>query len=48
MSIWGTRCRKGMVYVYWDRIEEMGRWVMGTLQWKLHKRILLQHPSNWD
>ena len=37
-----------MLQVYWDRVEEMGRWSIGTLQWRLNRRILLQHQSNWD
>ena len=48
VSIWETRCRKAMLQVYWDRVEELGRSALDTLQWKLHKRIFLQHQLNWD
>ena len=37
-----------MAHVYWDRVEEMGRWVIDTLQRQLHKRILLQQQWNRD
>ena len=37
-----------MLQVYWDRVEELGRSALDTLQWKLHKRIFLQHQLNWD
>ena len=39
---------RGWIGVYWDRVEETGRWAIDTLQWKLNKRILLQHQLNWD
>ena len=30
--IWETRSRKAMLQVYWDRVEEMVRWALDTLQ----------------
>ena len=48
VSIWETRCRKAMLQVYRDRVEEMGRWALDTLQRKLNKRILLQQQWDWD
>ena len=48
VPIWEPRCRKAMLPVYWDRVEQVGRWAIDTLQWKLNKRILLQHQSNWN
>ena len=48
VPIWETRCRKARLQVYWDRVEGRGRWSVDTLQWGLHRRILLQHQSDWD
>ena len=48
MDIWETRCRVALLQVYWERVEEMGRWAVGALQWKLNKVILRQHQWNWD
>ena len=37
-----------MLQVYRDRVEEMGRWALDTLQRKLNKMILLQQQWDWD
>ena len=42
VSIWETRHRRAMSQVYRDRVEEMGRWAIDTLQWTLNKRTRVQ------
>ena len=32
MSVWETRCRVALLGVYWDRVEELGRWAVATVQ----------------
>ena len=48
MYIWETRCRVALLQVYWERVEELGRWAVGTMQWRLNKVLLRQHQWNWD
>ena len=48
MYIWETRCRVALLQVYWERVEELGRWAVGTMQWRLNKVLLQQHQWNWD
>ena len=47
MYIWETRCR-ALLQVYWERVEELRRWALATVQWRLNKVLLRQHQWNWD
>ena len=48
MDIWETRWRVALLQVYWERVEDLGRWAVGIVQWRLNKVILQQHQWNWD
>ena len=41
-------CRVALLQVYWERVEEMGRWAVGALQWKPNKVILRPQQWSWD
>ena len=48
MSIWEGRCRAALLGIYCERVEEMGRWAVATVQWRLRKVIQLRYQSTWD
>ena len=54
MSVWGygiwviCRCRIALLGIYWERVEELGRWAVATVQWRLRKVQQLQYQSTWD
>ena len=48
MDICETRCRVALLQVYWEQVEEMGRWTVGMMQWRLNKMIFRQPQWNWD
>ena len=48
MHIWNTRCRVALLQVYWERVEELGRWAVGTMEWRLNKVLLRQQQWNWE
>ena len=37
MTVWEARCRAALLGIYWGRAEELGRWAVATVQWRLRK-----------
>ena len=46
--MWEDRCRIALLGIYWERVEELGRWVVATVQWRLRKVQQLQYKGTWD
>ena len=37
-----------LLQVYWEQVEEMGRWAVGAMQWRPFKIVFWQPQWNWD
>ena len=48
MSIWEGRCRTALLGIYWERVEELGRWAGATVQCRLGKVLHLRYQLTWD
>ena len=48
MSIWEGRCRTALLGIYWERAEELDRWAVATVQWRLRQVLQLRYQLLWD
>ena len=48
MSIWEGRCRTALLGIYWERAEELGRWAVATVQWRVRQVLQLRYQLLWD
>ena len=47
-TIWGGRVRTSLLGIYWERAEEMDRWAVAALQWRVRKVQQLHYQILWD